>query len=159
MGGQETNSKLNLIDLAGSERVNKSGAKGAQLKEAQAINKSLSNLCNVIEALKKKQSHVPYRDSKLTYYLQTALGGNSKVMMFVNVSPTTVSAEETLCSLNFGKRARATELGRATKNVRKSKRSKSNNFIGNLQHRSEEPSGGEHFARRMSEIRSERSGR
>jgi len=105
--------KLHLIDLAGSERLSKSLATGDRLEEAKAINKSLSALGNVIEALQKKSSHIPYRNSKLTYLLSDSLGGHAKTLMFINVSPNNTDAEETNCSLQFATRVRKVELGQA----------------------------------------------
>lgn len=115
--GVQLKGTLHLIDLAGSERVGRSNATGDRLKEAQAINLSLSALGNCIEALQKKQSHVPFRNSKLTFILQNSLGGHSKCLMMVNVSPAAADVDETLCSLLFASRVRATELGTASKNV------------------------------------------
>lgn len=77
--------KLNLVDLAGSERVGRSGAEGSRLREAQYINKSLSALGDVIYALRSRQGHVPFRNSKLTYLLQDSLSGDSKTLMMVQV--------------------------------------------------------------------------
>ncbi len=110
--------KLHLIDLAGSERISKTDATGDRLKEAQNINKSLSALGDVINALgNKKSTHIPFRNSKLTFLLQDSLGGNSKVLTFVNISPAIYNLGETVCSLNFASRCRSTELGQAKKQV------------------------------------------
>lgn len=107
------NGTLNLIDLAGSERLSESQTEGAQRRETQHINKSLSALGDVIYALgKKNQSngHVPYRNSKLTYLLQYSLSGSSKTLMLVNVSPLSGHLDETLSSLRFASNVNATRL-------------------------------------------------
>uniref|UniRef100_H9GCV1 Kinesin-like protein n=1 Tax=Anolis carolinensis TaxID=28377 RepID=H9GCV1_ANOCA len=109
--GIRTTGKLNLVDLAGSERVGRSGAEGSRLREAQYINKSLSALGDVISALRSRQGHVPFRNSKLTYLLQDSLSGDSKTLMMVQVSPVEKNTSETLCSLKFAERVRSVELG------------------------------------------------
>ena len=162
---------LNLVDLAGSERLSKSGAEGKSLKEAQAINKSLSALgewvcgvtgrgmrkrvaplCvpdergfaqqhvrqvyisyrpllslptlpnttgDVIAALMAGEKHVPFRNSKLTHLLQGSLtAASSKALMFVHVAPEAASTQETLCTLRFGAKAAAVQLGGPKRNVR-----------------------------------------
>ncbi|EGD79293.1 hypothetical protein PTSG_09709 [Salpingoeca rosetta] len=115
--GVTTRGKLNLIDLAGSERVAKSGAldNAARFKEATNINKSLSCLGDVIHALGSKQKHVPYRNSKLTHLLQDSLGGSAKTIMVVQVAPVVKNVDESVNSLNFASRVRAVELGQAKK--------------------------------------------
>lgn len=114
--GVQSMGKLHLIDLAGSERISRSGVTGEALKEAQKINYSLSALGNVISARANKADHVPYRNSMLTYLLQDSLEKNSKTLMFVQLSPTLESVAETLCSLRFAERVRKVELGKAVKN-------------------------------------------
>lgn len=99
--------KLNLIDLAGSERQSKTGAVAERLKEASKINKALSSLGNVISALAEHSPHIPYRDSKLTRLLQDSLGGNSKTIMIANVGPASSNYEETLTTLRYAHRAKA----------------------------------------------------
>ena len=104
--GSKKGSKLTLTDLAGSEKVQKTGAEGERLNEAKSINKSLSALGNVINALSSKQKHVPYRDSKLTRLLSDSLGGNSKTSLIITASPMSYNADETLSTLRFGVRAK-----------------------------------------------------
>jgi len=108
---------LHLIDLAGSERVAKSGAQGQQLLEAQHINRSLTALGCVMQALAQKREHVPFRDSKLTQLLQDSLAGQAKSMMFMHVAPEGNSASETLSTLNFGRGVTEITLGAAQRNA------------------------------------------
>ncbi|GLB34936.1 putative TRAFAC class myosin-kinesin ATPase superfamily, kinesin family protein [Lyophyllum shimeji] len=99
---------LYLVDLAGSEKVGKTGASGQTLEEAKKINKSLSALGMVINALTDgKAKHIPYRDSKLTRILQESLGGNSRTTLIINCSPCTYNEAETLSTLRFGIRAKS----------------------------------------------------
>jgi kinesin family protein C1 len=109
--GETSSGTLNLVDLAGSERLSQSGATGERLKETQNINKSLSCLGDVIGALGQQGKggevgHIPYRNSKLTYLLQFSLGGNSKTLMFVMISPLGRHLGETLTSLKFATKVR-----------------------------------------------------
>ncbi|XP_055379321.1 kinesin-like protein Klp68D [Condylostylus longicornis] len=98
--------KLNLIDLAGSERQHKTGATAERLKEASKINLALSSLGNVISALSENSPHIPYRDSKLTRLLQDSLGGNSKTIMIANIGPSSFNYNETLTTLRYASRAK-----------------------------------------------------
>ncbi|KAF4317990.1 hypothetical protein BBO99_00007738 [Phytophthora kernoviae] len=98
--------KLSLVDLAGSERAGKTGATADRLKEAQAINKSLSALGDVISALSTNEKFIPYRNNKLTQLMQDSLGGNAKTLMFVNISPADYNTEETVTSLTYASRVK-----------------------------------------------------
>eukprot|EP00041_Stephanoeca_diplocostata_P017928 m.370775 g.370775 ORF g.370775 m.370775 type:complete len:862 (+) comp20862_c0_seq1:136-2721(+) len=111
----EKTSLINLVDLAGSERQEKTQTSGVQLKEGVAINKSLSTLGMVINALVKSaksadtgsaKPHVPYRDSVLTWILRESFGGNSKTVMVATVSPALDNCEETLSTLRYADNAK-----------------------------------------------------
>ena len=105
-----TVSKFHMVDLAGSERQKKTKAKGDRLKEGININMGLLSLGNVISALGEENrganSHIPYRDSKLTRLLQDSLGGNSHTLMIACVSPADSNLEETISTLRYADRAR-----------------------------------------------------
>lgn len=98
-GRPPSHSKLNLIDLAGSERVRKTNASGERLKEAQHINRSLSALGDVVQALGAKgKTHVPFRNSKLTYLLQDSLSHGSKVGRWCGGELQPVTRHDTVCA-------------------------------------------------------------
>ncbi|KAL6061614.1 Kinesin-like protein kif15 [Balamuthia mandrillaris] len=103
-------SRLNLIDLAGSERQKDAETSGSVLREAGCINKSLSLLGNVIRALVSvangKVRHIPYRDSKLTFLLKDSLGGNSKTTIIATISPVDRCLGESISTLQFAGRAK-----------------------------------------------------
>ncbi|CAL1154136.1 unnamed protein product [Cladocopium goreaui] len=107
---------LHIVDLAGSERTKVSQAEGLQMKEANCINRSLSALADVLFALGDSSSsaHVPYRNSKLTYLLQDALGGpGCKTFLFAQVSPDAQDAHESYSTLTFAARvATSVQKGR-----------------------------------------------
>ncbi|KAG7268542.1 hypothetical protein CRUP_015833, partial [Coryphaenoides rupestris] len=85
-------SKISLVDLAGSERADSTGAKGTRLKN----NKKK----------KKVETHIPYRDSVLTWLLRENLGGNSRTAMVAALSPADINYDETLSTLRYADRAK-----------------------------------------------------
>mmetsp|Transcript_17766 Transcript_17766/g.62266 ORF Transcript_17766/g.62266 Transcript_17766/m.62266 type:complete len:777 (-) Transcript_17766:99-2429(-) len=103
---EETRGKILMCDLAGSERLKKSQVEQEMQAEAIEINKSLTALGDVIEALTKNQKSVPYRNHKLTQLMQDSLGGSAKTLMFVNCSPASSNLDETTMSLKYATRAK-----------------------------------------------------
>lgn len=101
--GKSTHGALHLVDLAGSERLDKSGVVGDRLKETLNINKSLSSLAGVFAARSQGQTHIPFRNSKLTHMLEPCLSGRGKTLMLVHVKANQSSGAESLCSLRFAK--------------------------------------------------------
>ncbi|XP_030583286.1 kinesin-like protein KIF14 isoform X2 [Archocentrus centrarchus] len=104
-------SRINLIDLAGSERCHAAQTTGDRLREGASINKSLLTLGKVIsalseQALTKKKVFIPYRDSVLTWLLKESLGGNSKTAMIATLSPAGTNVEESLSTLRYAQQAR-----------------------------------------------------
>lgn len=106
-------SNLNLVDLAGSE----SGKTTQRMDETKHINRSLSELSKVILSLQTNQSHIPYRNSKLTHLLMPSLGGNSKTLMLVNVNQFDECFSETLNSLRFATKVNSCRTIKAKKNL------------------------------------------
>lgn len=105
-------SKLHFVDLAGSERLKNTGATGDRAKEGISINAGLASLGKVISQLSSKQgnSHISYRDSRLTRLLQDSLGGNAITFMVACVTPAAFHMNETLNTLHYAQRARAIQL-------------------------------------------------
>mmetsp|Transcript_33050 Transcript_33050/g.71924 ORF Transcript_33050/g.71924 Transcript_33050/m.71924 type:complete len:827 (+) Transcript_33050:94-2574(+) len=105
---------LHIVDLAGSERTKVSQAEGQQMKEANFINRSLASLADVLYALGEgTASHVPYRNSKLTYLLQEPLGGaGCKTLLFAQIAPDPGDVHESYSTLTFASRVATVQKGR-----------------------------------------------
>lgn len=107
-------SKLSLIDLAGSERASATNNRGARLQEGANINKSLLALANCINALAEnslnpdpnKRLNVKYRDSKLTHLLKSSLEGKCVLVMIANINPSNLTYEDSLHTLLYANRAK-----------------------------------------------------
>ena len=104
-------SKLSLIDLAGSERASATNNTGARLTEGANINKSLLALANCINALSEnssssKQGNVKFRDSKLTHLLRSSLEGNCSLIMIANINPSHKTFEDSHNTLKYANRAK-----------------------------------------------------
>lgn len=102
-------STVNLIDLAGSEsaEAHRNAKPGPAKHEMLNINRSLLTLTAVISKLSEKASQwIPYRDSKLTKYLENALQGNAKISVVCNISPGDSSYEQSQSTLSFATMAK-----------------------------------------------------
>jgi len=96
--------QLTMLDLAGCERVKRSGAKGDNLREAQCINKSLQQLGDVVDALRRGSAHVPFRNSQLARLVAGCLGGGASTGVVVCVPPAVPCREDALGALCFAER-------------------------------------------------------
>ena len=117
--GWEKCGKLNLFDLAGSEKIAKTWAQIETLEEEKKINLSLSILGNVISYLSGDKDYIPNRDSKLTRILKDCLGGNYKTTLIVACSPHVFNSEESCATLKFATRAKKIK-NKVKQNIKKS---------------------------------------
>jgi len=102
-------SRASCIDLAGSEDNRRTENNKERLVESSAINKSLFVLAQCVEAMNKKASRIPYRESKMTRIL--SLGQNKGLtVMILNLAPTRAYHLDTISSLNFASRTKKIEV-------------------------------------------------
>ncbi|KAG8347681.1 Kinesin motor domain [Trypanosoma vivax] len=107
-------SKILVGDLAGSEKLAKSGVTGEGLAEATAINSSLTALGNVVHSL-HEGGFVCYRTSNLTRLLKPTFSHpNSRVLLLTQVSPTQLTFDETLSTLHFCNKVKAMKVTTTT---------------------------------------------
>ena len=104
-GEKRKNTRVDFVDLSGSERLAKRDVVDELIKkESLFINKSLSSLNNVLNAIRTKSRHIPYRDSKLTFYLKESITKSVNILLILQCSPKSEDESETICTLDFGSR-------------------------------------------------------
>lgn len=117
---QRTTSRLQIVDLAGSEKISRENHVTNRAQESRQINTSLMTLSRCLECLRRNQRLlasgdsekvriVPFRDSKLTRLLQRALSTGSAVMI-ATMSPVLKDADETIHTLRNAAIAREVKL-------------------------------------------------
>lgn len=100
---------MSAIDLAGSEDNRRTENGKERMIESASINKSLFVLAQCVEAISKKQSRIPYRESKMTRIL--SLGQNRGLtVMILNLAPVRSYHLDTVSSLNFANRTKKIEV-------------------------------------------------
>eukprot|EP00375_Theileria_parva_P003931 XP_766618.1 kinesin [Theileria parva strain Muguga] len=120
------NTKLTIIDLAGSERMKITDNAGDRLKESSYINQSLLALINCINTLAKKSSsmsgsggtgeRVKYRDSKLTHLLKNSLTNNCFILMIAHVNPENKFYQDSYNTIKYALRAKDVEISHVITN-------------------------------------------
>ncbi|XP_034711174.1 kinesin-like protein KIN-10C isoform X3 [Vitis riparia] len=114
----ETNlvGKMTFVDLAGYEDTRKKSVDGPNLMENTKINKSLYALQNVVYALSVNESHVPYRESKLTRMLQDSFGGMNQILMVTCLNPS--FCQDTIYSVSLASRSYQRAFTNSTKKIK-----------------------------------------
>ncbi|KAH9419031.1 Kinesin-like protein kif23 [Dermatophagoides pteronyssinus] len=113
-------SQFSIVDLAGLERLNRTGNCGRKLFEAGWINNSLMTLRTCFDAIQKINNNqnnqntdrilIPYRQSRLTYLLKRFFEFRSTIRMILCASFERENFGENLHVLNFGRKIQRIRL-------------------------------------------------
>ncbi|XP_051125187.1 kinesin-like protein KIN-10A [Andrographis paniculata] len=108
--------RLMLVDMAGSENIEQAGQNGFEAKMQTAkINQGNIALKRVVESIANGDSHVPFRDSKLTMLLQDSFEDDkSKILMILCASPDPKELHKTIATLEYGAKAKCIVRGPQT---------------------------------------------
>ncbi|CAL8990029.1 unnamed protein product [Prunus brigantina] len=105
--------RLMLVDMAGSENIEQAGQIGFEAKMQTAkINQGNIALKRVVESIANGDSHVPFRDSKLTMLLQDSFEDDkTKILMVLCASPDPKEIHKTISTLEYGAKAKCIVRG------------------------------------------------
>jgi len=119
-------SQLSLVDMAGSERTNRTGNTGEKLVEASSINNSLTTLRRCLAKLRDNQKtgrneHIPYRDSQFTKMFSgffNGLDGCGTLRMMVCINPREADFDESLNVMEFAETTKKIQIERVDPRAR-----------------------------------------
>jgi hypothetical protein len=117
--GESIEGSLVFVDLIGTTPLNNSSSLSHSSNNSMVVggapqsgDRSLESLVDVFKAVEAKQFSIPFKNSKLTHYLQPAISQNGKVLMMVNLCPMEESFEDSLNNLKFSEIVKRCELGK-----------------------------------------------